>query len=130
MPSFNKVILAGNLTRDLELKYTASNVAICNFGLAVNRKWKDQEEVCFVDCTAFGKQAETLNQYMSKGKPILIEGRLNYRTWEGKDGRKNSKLDVVVENFTFLGSKGDGSGSGAGESHPPQQDGYDGPLPF
>ena len=109
MASFNRVILAGNLTRDPELAYTASNTPICKFGMAMNRKWRDKntgenrENVCFVDCTAFGRSAEVINQYMSKGQPMLVEGHLNFGQWEDQSGNKRSKLDVVVDNFQFLG---------------------------
>ncbi len=119
MASFNRVILAGNLTRDPQLSYTPSNTPVCEFGLATNRKWRAQdgnmkEEVCFVDVTAFGKQAEVINQYMSKGRSILVEGRLKYRQWTDKEGKNRSKLDVVVENFTFLGDGRGGTGGGQG----------------
>ncbi|HPD31960.1 MAG TPA: single-stranded DNA-binding protein [Phycisphaerae bacterium] len=109
MASFNRVILAGNLTRDPQLSYTPNNTAVCEFGLAVNRRWRDRDgnqkdEVCFVDVTSYGRQAETINQYMKKGSGILIEGRLRFRQWTSKEGQSRNKLDVVVENFTFLGS--------------------------
>lgn len=121
MANFNKVILMGNLTRDPELKYLPSNTAVCEFGLAVNRTWRDangqqQEDTCFVDCACFGRAAETLNQYMSKGKPLLIDGRLKYDSWTAQDGTKRSKLRVVVENFQFVGGRGEGGGGGAGGS--------------
>jgi len=108
MASYNRVILAGNLTRDPQLTYTPSNTAVCKFGIATNRRWRDRdgnqkESVCFVDVTAFGKQGEVINQYMSKGRGILIEGYLNYQQWTDKEGKNRSKLDVVVENFQFLG---------------------------
>ena len=108
MANFNRVILAGNLTRDPELSYTPANAPVCKFGLAINRVWTDRqtnekrEETCFVDCTAFGRQAETINQYMSKGRPLLIEGRLQFSQWTGQDGQKRSKLDVVAERFVFV----------------------------
>src|SRR5215213_1059550 len=121
MASFNKVLLMGNLTRDPQLKYLpSSNTAVAEFGLACNRKFRtaqgeDREEVTFVDVTAFGKQAEVLNQYMTKGKPIFIEGRLKYDTWEDKQGGgKRSKLTVVVENFQFVGGRDDAGGGGGG----------------
>jgi single-strand DNA-binding protein len=120
MANFNKVILAGNLTRDPQLSYMPSGSGVCEFGMAINRKWRTQngemkDDVCFVDLRAFGKQAETLNQYMNKGKPILVEGRLKFDQWEGKDGAKRSKLYVVVENFQFLGAPGgERSGGGGG----------------
>ena len=112
MASFNKVILAGNLTRDPELRYTPKGTAIARLGIACNRKWKSEtgemkEEVTFVDVDAFGKPAETIGQYLKKGRPILIEGRLRYDTWEDKQsGQKKSKLGVVLENFQFLDSGG------------------------
>jgi len=117
MASYNKVILAGNLTRDPQLSHTASNTAVCQFGIAINRKWRDKqsgetrEEVCYADCTAFGRTGETINQYFSKGRPILVDGRLRFSKWEGQDGGARSKLDVVVENFTFLGSGRDEGGA-------------------
>ncbi len=119
MANFNKVILAGNLTRDPQLSYLPSGTPVCEIGLAVNRRWKAQqtgetrEETTFVDCRTFGRQAETLNQYMQKGRPLLVEGRLRYEAWEGKDGQKRSKLSVVVENFQFLGGPPGGSRGGA-----------------
>lgn len=110
MASFNRVILMGNLTRDPELRYLPSGMGVCEFGLAVNHRWRDKdgnqkEDVCFVDITAWGRQGEVINQYMSKGKPILIEGRLKYDTWTGQDGAKRSRLSVVAENFQFVGSR-------------------------
>jgi single-strand DNA-binding protein len=126
MASFNKVILAGNLTRDPELRYTPKGTAIARLGIACNRKWKSEtgemkEEVTFVDVDAFGKQAETIGQYLKKGRPILIEGRLRYDTWEDKQsGQKKSKLGVVLENFQFLDSGGNRGGEGeAPRSRPP-----------
>ncbi len=96
MANFNKVILAGNLTRDPELRYTPKGMAIAKIGLAINRKWKSEtgemkEEVTFVDVDAFGKTAETIGQYLKKGRPILIEGRLRYQTWEDKQSRPEEK---------------------------------------
>jgi single-strand DNA-binding protein len=102
MPNFNKVILMGHLTRDPELRYIPSGAAVCSLGLAVNRKYKDQDETCFVDITVWNKQAESCNEYLSKGRLILVEGRLDYRTWEDKSGQKRSKLDVVAENVKFM----------------------------
>ena len=109
MANYNKVILVGNLTRDPQMSYLPSQTPVVEIGLAVNRRWRGQdgqqrEETCFVDCRAYGKQAETLNQYMRKGQPILIEGRLQLDTWEGKDGQKRSKHRVVIERFQFLGA--------------------------
>jgi len=119
MASFNKVILAGNLTRDPELRYTPKGTAIARLGIACNRKWKSEtgelkEEVTFVDVDAFGKQAETIGQYLKKGRPILIEGRLRYDSWEDKQsGQKKSKLGVVLESFQFLDSGGGRGGEGS-----------------
>lgn len=119
MANFNKVILAGNLTRDPQLSYLPSNTPVCEFGMAINRKWKAQngemrEEVCYVDLRAFGRPAETINQYMKKGQPLLVEGRLRYDSWEGKDGQKKSRLTVVVDTFQFLGGGGGGRGGEGG----------------
>ena len=109
MASFNKVILVGNLTRDPELRYTPKGLAIAKLGLAVNRVWKtetgeNKEEVTFVDIDAFGKQAETIAQYLKKGSPLLMEGRLRLDQWDDKQtGQKRSRLGVVLEGFQFLG---------------------------
>lgn len=115
MAGYNRVILMGNLTRDPQLRYLPSNTAVCEFGLAVNRRWRDRdgnqkEDVCFVDVSVFGRAGETINQYMSKGRPILVEGRLNYDSWTGQDGQKRSRLTVVAENFQFVGARGDQPG--------------------
>ena len=124
MASFNKVILMGNLTRDPELRYTPSGTAIAKMGLAVNRVWRDsegqqKEEVTFVDVDAFGKQAETIGQYMQKGRPILVEGRLKLDQWEDKNtGQYRSRLGVVLERFTFVG--GGGGQAGGGDAAPQQ----------
>ena len=136
MASFNRIVLMGNLTRDPQLSYTPSNTAVCKFGLATNHKWNDREgnsreEVCFVDCTVFGRRGEVVNQYMSKGRPILVEGRLSLNQWTTPEGDKRSKHEVVVDNFTFVGSAGGGGGGGcrgaadAGSSGP----GHDEPPP-
>ena len=122
MASFNKVLLMGNLTRDPQLKYLPSQTAVVEFGVACNRKFRtangeDKEEVTFVDVTSFGKQAEVINQYFQKGKPIFIEGRLKFDSWEDKQGGgKRSKLTVVIENCQFVGGRdgGDGGGGGGG----------------
>ena len=116
MASYNRVVLMGNLTRDPQLSYTPSNTAVCKFGLATNRSFKDRdgntrEEVCFVDCTLFGRGGEVFNQYMAKGRQVLVEGRLQFQQWTTQDGQKHSKHEVVVENFTFLG-RGEGGGRG------------------
>jgi len=116
MANLNKVFLIGNLTRDPELRYTPSGTAVADFGMAMNRRWnrpggETREETCFVDCQAWARSAEVISEYCSKGRPIFIEGRLQLDQWEGRDGQKRSKLRVVVENFQFLGSRGDRSGN-------------------
>lgn len=120
MASFNQVILLGNLTRDVELKHTPSNQAVANIGLAMNRQYQTRdgerrEETTFVDCEAWGRQAEVMAQYLSKGRPVFIQGRLKLDTWQDQQGQNRSKLKVVVENFQFVGGReGAGSGNGGG----------------
>src|SRR5947209_19449399 len=120
MANFNKVILAGNLTRDPELRYTPKGVAIAKLGLAINRSWKNEagetkEEVTFVDVDSFGRQAEVIAQYLKKGRPVLIEGRLRLDQWDDKQtGQKRSKLGVVLESFSFIDSRGGGEDAPAG----------------
>lgn len=121
MPDYNKVLLMGRLTRDVELKFTPGNQAVAKIGLAVNHRYKTKEgeakeDVTFVDCEAWGKTAEVMNQYLAKGKPVFVEGRLKLDTWQDKDGSNRSKMKVVIENFQFIDSRGgDGGGSGGGE---------------
>src|ERR1044071_450927 len=109
MPNFNKVILAGNISRDPELRYTPKGTAVAKIGLAINRNWKDEsgqqkEEVTFVDVDAFGRQAEVISQYLKKGRPILVEGRLKFDQWDDKQtNQKRSRLGVILEGFQFLG---------------------------
>lgn len=137
MASYNKVILMGNLTRDPQLTYTQSNMAICKFGLAVNRRFKDsqsnewKEEPTFIDVTIFGQRAEAFQRYHTKGKPAFIEGSLRLDTWEDKNGGgKRSKLYVVANNWEFVGGgrggetppRDDASGSDAG--YEPRTTGY------
>jgi single-strand DNA-binding protein len=128
MPNFNKVMLMGNLTRDPELRFTGSNMPVCKVGLAVNRQWTDRntnerrEETTFVDCTAFGRQAEVINQYMQKGRPIFVEGRLNLNQWQDQNGQNRSKLEVIIENFQFLGGR-DEQGGGSGGGYPQSRGG-------
>ena len=125
MANFNKVLLVGNLTRDPELKHTPSNQAVAQIGLAVNRQFntKDgekREETTFVDCEAWGRTAEVMSQYLAKGRPVLVEGRLKLDQWQDKDGNNRSKLKVVIENFQFLGGRGEGGqggGGGGGQSN-------------
>ena len=124
MANLNKVLLIGNLTRDPELRYLQSGTAVCDFGIAINRTYRtpggeQKEEVVFVDVTAWAKQAELISEYMQKGRPIFVEGRLKLDQWSNQQGQKQSKLHVVMENFQFLDSKpggagGQGGGAGAG----------------
>lgn len=126
MAYLNKVFLIGNLTRDPELRVTPKGTAICQFGLAVNRQFKDEsgatrEEVTFIDIEAWGKQGELVSKYLTKGSPAMVEGRLKFDSWEDKQsGQKRSKLKVVLDNVQFL-SRGGGSGAGssAGEGGAP-----------
>lgn len=112
MASYNRVVLMGNLTREVELKHLQSGTAVANASLAVNEKYKGQngewvESAVFVDLTLWGRTAEVASEYLTKGSPVLIEGRLKLDTWE-KDGQKRSKLSVVVEKLQMLGQKGGG----------------------
>ena len=121
MSKLNKVFLMGNLTRDPELRYTPSGTAIISFGIAINRTWQGadgekKEEVCYVDISMFGRRAEVINEYFTKGNPIFIEGRLQFQQWEAKDGQKRNALRVVAESFEFIGGKGKGSSSGGGNN--------------
>lgn len=115
MVSFNRVVLAGNLTRDPELRFTNNGVPVCGFGIAVNRVRSKNEEVDFFDVSAWRELGETIANYKKKGDPILIEGRLQFRQWEAQDGSKRNKVDVVADNVQFLG-RADGSGDGSGGS--------------
>lgn len=120
MASYNRVVLVGNTTRDLELRYVPSGMAVCDMGLAVNDRRKDasgnwSEETTFVDVTLWGKTAQIAAEYAKKGTPVLIEGRLKMDTWE-TDGQKRSKLKVVGERLVLLGSRGSGGGSSAPRS--------------
>lgn len=119
MPNFNKVLLMGNLTRDPELRFTPSGAAVCSFGLAVNRKYKQgddwKDEVCFVDITVWGKQGENCAQYLHKGSSAFIDGRLHFQSWETDGGQKRNKLEVVANTVQFLGRPGGGKGADAPE---------------
>jgi single-strand DNA-binding protein len=125
MPSFNQVTLMGNLTRDVELRFTPKGTAVAKLTLAVNRKWRtdggeQKEECAFVDLTAFGKSAETLGQYVKKGDPLFAVGRLNLETWDDKQtGQKRSKLAVVLETFQLLSGRRDGATTAASPRTPP-----------
>ena len=121
MASFNRVILMGNLTRDPQVKYIPSGTAVAELGLAVNRTWYDKntnqkkEDVTFVDVTLWGRQAEIAGEYLSKGRSVLIEGRLQLDTWQDKEtGQNRSKLKVVCENMTMVGGRNDGNSGGGG----------------
>lgn len=112
--NLNRVMLGGNLTRDVEVKSLQGGTSVANFGMAINRKWKDaggneKEEVTFLDCEAWGKTGEAIAKFLGKGKPIFVEGRLKLEQWE-KDGQKHSKIRVVVESFQFVGRREDGQG--------------------
>jgi single-strand DNA-binding protein len=128
MANYNKVLLMGNLTRDVELKHTPSNFTVANIGLAVNRRYKtkegeNREETTFIDCEAWGRTAEVMHQYLSKGKPVFVEGRLKLDTWQDKDGSNRSKLKVVIEAFEFIDSRGGGSGGGGDSGGQPAYSG-------
>jgi single-strand DNA-binding protein len=120
MASFNKVMLLGNLTRDPEVKYTPKGSAVADIGLAVNRTYttdggEKREETTFVDVTMWGRQAEIAGEYLKKGRPLFVEGRLQLDTWDDKQtGQKRSKMRVVCENFQMLGSRDGGGEGGAG----------------
>ena len=102
MANYCKTILLGNVTRDPELRTTQSGMQVLKLGMAVNRKRDGETKTTFVDCTAFGKSAEVLNQYVKKGDPLFVDGRLEMSSWEAKDGTKRTKLEVVVENFQLM----------------------------
>jgi single-strand DNA-binding protein len=130
MANLNKVMLMGNLTRDIELRTTPSGQSVGKFGLAVNRVWytpdgEKKEEVTFVDCDVWGKQAETMAKYLSKGRGVFIEGRLKLDQWDDKEtGQKRSKMGVVVESFQFIGARPDGQGGGGGGGGDGGEGGY------
>lgn len=113
---FNKVVLMGNLTRDPETRTTPNGASVTSFGLAVNRTWRSadgnqQESVSYIDCVAWGRAGEIIAQYVTKGRPLLISGRLEQRSWE-QDGQKRSKVEVIVEDFNFVDSRGGDGGEG------------------
>lgn len=125
MANLNKVMLIARLTRDPELRYTANNTAVCNLSVAVNHSWKNQsgekqEEVTYVDCTAWGRTADAVNQYCHKGDPLYVEGRLRLEQWQDKEGQNRSKLGVVVDRVEFLGSKRQDEGQQQAKSQRPQ----------
>jgi single-strand DNA-binding protein len=123
MASFNRVILIGNLTRDVELRYLQSGMAVADIGLAVSEKRKSSsgemiDDTVFVDVTAWGRTAEVMSEYLSKGSPVFIEGRLKFDSWEGQDGQKRSKLKVTCDRMQLIGAP---RGQGGGSPRPPQQ---------
>lgn len=134
MASYNRIMLMGNLTRHPQLSYTPSNTAVVDFGITTNRKYKGQDgsqrdETCFVDCRAFGRAAENINKYLTKGQSVFLEGRLTFDSWTAQDGTKRSKHRVTVETFQFLPSgKGGGNGGSAGGGS--QGPAYDEDVPF
>ena len=117
MAGFNKVILIGNLTKNPELRYTPSGTPVASFGMAVNRRFRQgeelKEEVCYIDIVVFGKQAEHCGQYLSKGNGVIVDGRLQQRRWESEDGQKRSKHEVVAQTVTFLPKRPDSGGEHA-----------------
>ena len=119
---FSKVIIVGNITRDPELRTTPSGTQVCGFSVAVNRNYKDnsgeqKENVSFFDCSAWGKSGEIIAQYAKKGSGILVSGRLEQRSWEDKEGQKRSRVEIVVEDFNFIGgANGDGGNGGGSKS--------------
>lgn len=127
MPNLNKVIIAGHLTRDPELRYTPGGTAVANIGIAMTHKWKgadgqQREDTCFIDVTAFGKQAEVLAQWLKKGAPLLVEGRLKLDQWDDKaTGQKRSKHGIVLESFSFLGGKDSGQSQQPRTRQAPQE---------
>jgi single-strand DNA-binding protein len=129
MANLNKVLLMGNLTRDPELRYLQNGTAVCDFGLAVNRNYRSgtgeqKEEVLFIDVTAWGKQAETVSEYLQKGRPVFVEGRLKMDQWTGQDGQKKSKINVVLDRFQFMdGPRGAKEGGEGGPSGGPAKAG-------
>ncbi|MFQ5543000.1 MAG: single-stranded DNA-binding protein [Nitrospiria bacterium] len=130
MTSFNKVILIGNLTKDPEVRYTPSGTSVCNFGLAVNHRYKQGEEtrddVCFIDIVVFGKQGENCAQYLSKGQGALIEGRLQQRRWESEDGQKRNRHEIIAQMVRFLPKRQAAPQDGGGSEIPFEE----GNVPF
>jgi single-strand DNA-binding protein len=128
MANLNKVMLIGNLTRDPEVRFTPKGTAVADIGLAINRYFQNdngerQEETTFVDVTLWGKQAELAQQYLGKGRPVYIEGRLQLDTWQDKDGQKRNKLKIVCENMQFLGNRDGGGGGGGGAQRDDEEGG-------
>lgn len=126
MANLNRVMLMGNLTRDPEMRHTQTGASVVEFGIAINETWKDKntgekrEKTCFVDCKAWGRVGEVINEYMSKGRSIYVEGNLDFEQWE-QEGQKRSKLKVNVTSFQFIDGKGDAQQSGGGGQHQTQR---------
>lgn len=122
MTGFNKVILIGNLTKNPELRYTPSGTPVASFGLAVNRKFRQgdelKDEVCYIDIVVFGKQAEHCGQYLGKGSGVIVDGRLQQRRWETEDGQKRSKHEVVAQTVNFLPRRQEAGGEAAHSEEP------------
>jgi single-strand DNA-binding protein len=123
---FNKVIMAGNLVQDPELRYTAGGTPVATLRIAVNTRYKSgdeyKEEALFIDVVVWGKQGENCSQYLSKGRPVLVDGRLQERSWENQDGQKRSKMEIVAQQVKFLGRKDEGGGGGGSYSGGPPPD--------
>ena len=135
MANYNKVLLMGNLTRDPELKRTATDMAVAQVSIAVNRRYKDKtgeqrEETTYVDCEAWGRTAETMAKYLSKGRPVFVEGRLKLDQWQDKDGNNRSKLKIVIENFQFVDSRGNQSSTPPTETAAATAPPTDDDIPF
>ena len=122
MPNYNKVILIGHLTRDPQLSYTPNQTAVCDIGIAVNHKYGDKEDTCFIDCTSFGKSADNMMKFFSKGRAILIEGRLHLEQWTSQDGSKRQKHKVIIERWGFADKQE--------QTEPQRTDIQDDDLPF
>ncbi|HEX9920731.1 MAG TPA: single-stranded DNA-binding protein [Candidatus Methylomirabilis sp.] len=134
MANFNKVILMGNLTRDPDLRFTPSGAPVCNFDLAVNRSYTTQsgekkDEVCYITIVVWGKQAESCGEYLRKGRPALVEGHLQQRSWETPDGQKRSKYEVVAERVLFIGARKESGGDGE-MIRPPFETAAEEDIPF
>jgi single-strand DNA-binding protein len=134
MANFNKVILMGNLTKDPDLRYTPSGAPVCNFDLAVNRSYTTQsgekkDEVCYITIVVWAKQAESRKEYLHKGRPALVEGHLQQRSWETPDGQKRSKYEVVAERVLFVGARKESGGDGE-TIRPPYETAAEEDIPF
>jgi len=135
MASLNKVLLMGNITRDIELRYTPRGTAVADISIAINRSWKDdsgnrQDETTFVDCTLWGKTAELAHKYLAKGRGIFVEGRLQMESWDDKDtGKKRTKMKIIGENIQFLPSGDRNASQSSSQSSPPPQSSHTSQAP-